>query len=261
MYKTFHGLPFAMSSAQPMSFAVLPSADGALHFAAVDAVLSPSTTDLGAMGVICRLTGFGPSLPQLHSWISERLEPLVTGKVHIYPMAKGFFIAKFENARDTNIILCDHYFSWEDKFMLMIKPWLSDFNPSSKTFNKILIWVQLPNLPLHLWVDPLLEEVGEALGDFLMVDDESSDILHSTFACIQVEMDVSKRLSSEIYLKSSKRCWVQSLDYEGIHFRCRRYFKIGHSAAQCGLEKKTMSSSWWKGASQKHYTIGKNSKQ
>ncbi|XP_059067593.1 uncharacterized protein LOC131858381 [Cryptomeria japonica] len=213
-------------------------------------------------GVICRFRGFWSSLPQLHSWNSEHWEPLIIGKVHIYPMAKGVFVAKFENAQDKNIILCDHYFSWEGKFMLMmIKPWYSDFNPSSEMFNKIPFWVLLPNLHFHLWVDHLLEEVGETLSDFLMVDAESSDILHSTFVRILVEMDVSKGLSAEIMLKSSKGCWVQSLDYEGILFQCRRCFKTCHVVAQCRLEKKTMSASWWKGASEQHYTVEKKFEQ
>lgn len=176
-------------------------------------------------------------------------------------MAKGFFIANFEIGKERDIILCDHYFSWEDKFMLMIKPWHEDFNPSSESFNKILIWVWLPNLPLHLWANPLLEEVGDALGDFLMVDDKPSDILHSTFARILVDIDVSKGLLVEIVLKSSKGCWVQSLDYEGYLFRYRRCFKTGHAAAQCRLEKKTIAASWSKGASELHYTIKKKYEQ
>lgn len=139
----------------------------------------------------------------------------------------------------------------------MIKPWHADFNPASETFSKILIWVRLPYLPLHLWFDPLLEEVGDALGDFLLVDAATSNILHSTFARILVEMDVSKGLPAEILIKTSKGSWIQSLDYEGIPFRCRRCFKTGHAAAQCGFEKKA-STSWWKGASQQHYTVEKN---
>lgn len=62
--------------------------------------------------------------------------------------------------------------------------------------------------------------MGEALGDFLLVDDESFDIFHSTFARILVEMDVSKGLYVEILLKSPKGSWVQSLDYEGVPFCC-----------------------------------------
>ncbi|GLJ28581.1 hypothetical protein SUGI_0563070 [Cryptomeria japonica] len=137
-------------------------------------------------------------------------------------MEKGFFIAKFENVEDRRTILCDNFFSWEDKFVLMIKLWHVDFNLSLETFNKIPIWMRLPNLPLHFWVDPLFEEVGDKLGDFLMVDNDPNDSYHSIFARILVEIDISKALPTEISLTTSKGCWVQPLDYEGIPFKCRR---------------------------------------
>ena len=34
----------------------------------------------------------------------------------------------------------------------------------------------IPNIPLHPCVDPLLEEVGEVLGDFLMMYKDSTTI-------------------------------------------------------------------------------------
>lgn len=143
----------------------------------------------------------------------------------------------------------------------MIKSWHEDFNPSFESFCKMSIWVRLPNLPLHLWVDQLLEEVGEALGYFLMVDVESSDILHSTYACILVDIDASKGLPIEIKLSTPKGFWIQPLDYEGIPFRCRRCFKTGHVVAKYDLEKVKVKkpSSWWKGASSQHYTVFKSS--
>lgn len=103
--------------------------------------IEETTADLSIHGVICRFKGFWPSLPLLHSWITSEWEPLISSKVHIYPMAKRFFVAKFDNAQDRNVILCDNFFSWEDKFLLMVKPWHSDFNPISETFKKFPIWV------------------------------------------------------------------------------------------------------------------------
>lgn len=38
----------------------------------------------------------------------------------------------------------------------------------------------------------------QALGDFLMVDVDSSNILHFTFSCILVDIDASKWLLVEI---------------------------------------------------------------
>lgn len=93
------------------------------------------------------------------------------------------------------------------------------------------------------------------------MDNESYDLYHSTFARILVEIDVSKGLPAEVLLKSSRGSWIQSLDYEGVPFRCRRCFKIGHAAAQCGFEKKTKTTTWWNGASLQHYMVEKRSDQ
>ncbi|GLJ34000.1 hypothetical protein SUGI_0683830 [Cryptomeria japonica] len=153
-------------------------------------------------GPICRFQGFWPSLPQLHTWISQSWEPISKGSVNIFPLAKGFFIAKFEHAEDRSKILCINPFSWEDKFVLMVKPWFLGFNPSTNSFNEIPIWVRLPNHPLYLWRDSLLEEMGEALGEFLMIDKDSYQIYHSTYARIFINIDVSKGLPVEIEIES-----------------------------------------------------------
>ena len=41
-----------------------------------------------------------------------------------------------------------------------------DFDLLTKSFNKVPIWVRLPNLPMHLRLDFVLESVGDALRDF-----------------------------------------------------------------------------------------------
>lgn len=116
-------------------------------------------------------------------------------------------------------------------------------------FNKILIWVRLPYLPLHLWADSLFEEIGDAIGSFIMVDNDFYGHYHTMFYHILVELDVSKGLPVEIVINSSSRSWVQTLDYDGISFRCRRCFKTVHAVGNCGIEKKNSSASWWSGTS------------
>ena len=119
----------------------------------------------------------------------------------------------------------------------MAKPWYKDFDPLTEFFNKIPLWVRLLNLPLHLWVDFFLEVVGEALGDFLLVDTSSSNVFQTMYACILVEIDVSKGLPEMIKLASPLGSWIQLLDYEGIPFRCRKCHKAGHLAVVCSSEK------------------------
>ncbi|XP_057866205.1 uncharacterized protein LOC131073721 [Cryptomeria japonica] len=211
--------------------------------------------------VIGRFRGLWPSLLELHSWISAHWEPILIGRVQIYPPTKGFLIIIFKNSLNINKVLCEHFWCWEDKFSLMLKPWHPDFNPSTKAFEKMPLWVRLPNLPLHLWFDSLLEAIGNALGDFLMVDIDSSSLLHSTYACLLVEMDISKGLPVEILIKTSKGSWVQSLNYERTPFRCRRSFQTGHVVAQCDRDRMPREASWWKDAIVQHYTVEKKAEK
>lgn len=139
----------------------------------------------------------------------------------------------FEFVADRNKILCDFFWSWEEKFSLSLKPWHQAFNPATETFDKVPMWVRLPNLPLHFWFESCLEAFGNSLGEFLMIDEGFSNLLHSTYARMLVEMEVSKSLPEEISIKTSKGCWAQPLDYEGVPFRYRRCFQTSHIVANC----------------------------
>ena len=109
----------------------------------------------------------------------------------------------------------------------MAKPWYKDFDPTSESFDKISLWVRLPNIPLHFWLDLVLEAMGEALGDFLLVDSVSSNVYRTVYAHILV-IDISKGIPKMIKLASPNGSLIQLLDYEGIPFKCRKFHKIGH---------------------------------
>ena len=150
-------------------------------------------------------------------------------------MVKGFFIVTFVNPKDRKAILCDQVFFWENHFPLMVKPWHPNFNP-----HKIPTWVRLPNLSLHFLVNSIFTKIGEALGDFYMVDSQSFEHFHSTYARVLVDIiDVSKGLLAKIILNHSKGSWTQLLDYEGLPFRCKKCFNTGHMDAKCENVKTT----------------------
>lgn len=139
----------------------------------------------------------------------------------------------------------------------MAKPWHKDFNPLTESFSTFPVWVRLLNLPLHLWTDSILVEVGSSLGVVSLIDNDSSNIYRTTYARILVEIDVSKGLPDLISMASSFGSWDILLDYEGIPFHCRKRRMTGHLASGFSASKsRSMKSpSWWKGASDDHYTV------
>lgn len=114
--------------------------------------------------------------------------------------------------------------------MILLKPWYSTFDLATKSFDKIPIWVRLPNFPLHYWFESCFEVVGNSLGRFLGVDAGSLGFLHTTYDRILVEMDMMKALPAGLSLKSANGSWLQLVDYEGIPFRC---FQMRHMASNC----------------------------
>lgn len=160
------------------------------------------------LGLIGRFQEHWPSLGDLHKWISEHWEPIVAECVQIYPHARGFFVVVFQNEVDRNKILGRCQWFWEDSHSLLLKPWHLAFNPNSETFDSTPIWIRLPNLPLQFWFDSCFEAIGNSLGKFLMSDEVSLNLMHTTFARLLVEMDSSKDLPSEISISTSKGSWL-----------------------------------------------------
>ncbi len=165
---------------------------------------------------------------------------------------------KFESVEDRNAIF-DFGFTWEEKFPLMFKTWHKDFNPLMESFNKFPLWVRLLNLPLYLWEDSILEEVGKALSVFIMTNIAISNVFWMMYACSMVEFDITKGIPKMILLDFPLGSWNVLFDYEGIPFYYRKFHLTSHLVARCSSSKSRlkMSPSWWKWVSDDHYTFQK----
>jgi hypothetical protein len=53
---------------------------------------------------------------------------------------------------------------------LMLKRWRVAFDPLTKHFQHMHLWVLLSGLPLHFWNEGALKVVGDALGQFIALD-------------------------------------------------------------------------------------------
>lgn len=124
----------------------------------------------------------------------------------------------FDSEQYRKKVLYEYQWSWEDKYLLLLKPWYLTFNPTTKSFDKVPMWVRLSYLPLQFSFESCFEAIGDSLGRFLGVDEGSLRFQHTTFACILVEMDFKKGFPADLFLKVGERQWLQPMDYEGIPF-------------------------------------------
>lgn len=101
-------------------------------------------SDLASLAVICRFNGFWPKTDALRQWIFSTW----TTNCDIHLCSKGFFIVKFDTAKEKDYALHEGPWFWGNAGLFMT-PWFPGFDPSTMVVSKMSVWVRLHNLPLH----------------------------------------------------------------------------------------------------------------
>ena len=142
-----------------------------------------------ARAIICKFNGFWPKTEHLYQWIHNNWST----ECDISLCAKGFFIVYFENPTDYKQVTENGPWFW-GRAECFITPWTSDFDPAHASVTITPVWVKLLNLPPHFCSIEVLKEIGNALGKFVVVDWDRIEKGMATYACICVEVDLSKGL-------------------------------------------------------------------
>lgn len=90
---------------------------------------------------------------------------------------------------------------------LVISPWVPGFNTNTMVVTKMTVWVRLHNVPLPFCHHQVLENIGNSIGRFIMLDRERMDIGIFTFARLCKEMDLRKGLP-DLHIFNSQRTQV-----------------------------------------------------
>ena len=95
------------------------------------------------------------------------------------------------------------------------------------------IWIRLFSLPGEYWDPDTLRDIGNALGEFIKVSEQTKVHRYTSFSRICVYLDLSKELPEAINLSWEDEEWLQPIDYEHISFRCRQCHEYGHLGRNC----------------------------
>jgi hypothetical protein len=101
--------------------------------------------------------------------------------------------------------------------------WFLYFYPSIMYITKMIVWVYLPNLPLHFWHLKVLHDIINFLATYIKTNLDRIKLGLFTYVEICVEIGIDAKLLDKIILHQGDFHWVQTLDYEHVIFQCRFY--------------------------------------
>jgi hypothetical protein len=93
-------------------------------------------------------------------------------------------------------------------------------------------------LPMQYWNTHRFAAIGNLLGSYLEADMSFEVTGLMTVAHILVLINLRKGLYQELLIESTTGDFVQTLDYEGIPFRCHRCHVYGHGVENCPISIK-----------------------
>jgi len=104
--------------------------------------------------------------------------------------------------------------------------------------DSIPIWIRMSRLPAHLWNEKCFQAIENHLGEFLATDMGFIDSGEMVVTRILVLLNIREGLKECLNLTYFGRTRVKILDYEGVHFRCRRCHEYGHIIKECKSSSK-----------------------
>ena len=71
---------------------------------------------------------------------------------------------------------------------LYLNKWTPDFDPAIDLPKEVLVWVRLPNLPMHCWDFDTLKRIGNRIGHFIDKADNKGQY-SCTRICVEVDLE------------------------------------------------------------------------
>lgn len=152
------------------------------------------------------------------------------GDVLISNLPKGFLLIWCSSHKVMQQLLLEGPWSG---IILQLSPWQPFFEPSLSKLNTATIWVKFHNLPVDFWDGESLEVITAHIGHLPMVDELTTSLSRSKFACVCIQIDLSKPLSCVFWIGDSQHRVFIVVLYERLPTFCFTCGLIGHGSNAC----------------------------
>ena len=111
--------------------------------------------------------------------------------------AKCFFMIIFFNEVDQSRIIDNRPYFFNSA-CIFLTPWKERFNSDKENLTIALVWICLYSLPSKYWKEAILIDIGNTLGIFVKVSEQTKQMRYTFYARICLYLDISKDLPDGI---------------------------------------------------------------
>lgn len=112
---------------------------------------------------------------------------------------------------------------------LSVMRWRPNFWPSQQKISTTLVWVRFRELPLEVFDEESLADMGDMVGRTVKVNPILVETYRGRYARVCVEVQLDKPLLPSITFLGES----QLVEYEGLHLICFSCGKYGHKGEAC----------------------------
>ena len=182
------------------------------------------------MSVVVYVMGLNPYISTFEGYCKRICGEKNVDKV--IPVKKGVFLIRFLNVETKEEALRSSHLMF-DRRPVFVKQW-EDGMDFDESFNRIPIWIQMPNLPLKFWGENCMKKIVGLVGRPIKADSATSSKERIAFARFLVEMNIHDVYPEQIEFMDEKGNLIfQSIKYEWRPLYCSKCKGLGHTGDKC----------------------------
>lgn len=145
--------------------------------------------------LIAKFVGIWPPKRTLVWWINNTWK--LKGGYDLRLGVKGFFTIIFYSMEDKNQVFegGPYFYNSVGLYLTFCQ---EKFNLDRVDLSIALVWLKLYSLPCQFCRPKILEDIGNALGSFVKIADQTKRMRYVSYARICVYLNISKELSASI---------------------------------------------------------------
>lgn len=148
-------------------------------------------------------------------------------------LTNNTYLFQFFHEIDVQRVLDNGPWSFEQSLLVLAKV-QPDTPPLAMALDTTDFWVQVHDLPLGFFSEKAVRAIGNFIGEFLSIDEDTNNGWWKSFVRIRVRIKILKPLTSKMRIRRNGGDWSWiSFKYERLPHFCFTCGLIGHTENYC----------------------------